>query len=143
MSEDRPAASESEADPVLGLLDDLLLLARGSPAGTIEVEADGFSVAITREPGAVVSAIAPGPTGGTARAEKTQRVHATAVGIFSLARPWSVGDQVQRGTVLGGVQSLGHIAEITAPADGLIREVLVASGAPVEYGQALFAIAVG
>ena len=73
--------------------------------------------------------------------EKTQRVHATTVGMFSAAREWSTGDSVARGDVLGGIQSLGHVAEISAPADGEIREVLVAGGAPVEYGQALFVIA--
>ena len=44
-------------------------------------------------------------------------------------------------TVLGAIQSLGHMADITAPADGKIEEILVAAGAPVEYGQPLFAIA--
>src|SRR5438093_859401 len=74
-------------------------------------------------------------------AEKPQRVHATTVGIFNAGREWTAGDEVKRGDVLGGIQSLGHIAEISAPADGEIREVLVAGGAPVEYGQPLFVIA--
>src|SRR5438552_3526808 len=66
---------------------------------------------------------------------------ATTVGIFNAGREWTAGDEVKRGDVLGGIQSLGHIAEISAPADGEIREVLVAGGAPVEYGQPLFVIA--
>jgi biotin carboxyl carrier protein len=49
---------------------------------------------------------------------------------------------VRRGEVLGGIQTLGHVSEVKAPADGEIREVLVTAGAPVEYGQALFVIAV-
>jgi biotin carboxyl carrier protein len=68
-------------------------------------------------------------------------VHAATVGIFSAAKEWSAGDAVKRGAVLGAIQSLGHMAEVTAPVDGEIAEVLVAGGAPVEYGQALFAIA--
>ncbi|HUG56148.1 MAG TPA: biotin/lipoyl-containing protein, partial [Candidatus Limnocylindrales bacterium] len=71
---------------------------------------------------------------------RVQRVHASTVGIFSAAREWKTGDDVARGAVLGGIQSLGHMAEITCPADGAISEVLVAAGAPVEYGQPLFAI---
>ncbi len=63
------------------------------------------------------------------------------MGVFSISREWSTGDSVARGDVLGGIQSLGHVAEISAPADGEIREVLVTGGAPVEYGQALFVIA--
>jgi biotin carboxyl carrier protein len=47
---------------------------------------------------------------------------------------------VTRGEVLGGIQTLGHISEVKAPADGQMREVLVTAGAPVEYGQALFVI---
>src|SRR5205807_285654 len=69
------------------------------------------------------------------------RAFGTMVGIFNAGREWTAGDEVKRGDVLGGIQSLGHIAEISAPADGEIREVLVAGGAPVEYGQPLFVIA--
>src|SRR2546430_374693 len=84
---------------------------------------------------------APATADAEAAIEKTQRVHATTVGIFNSAREWSTGDPVARGDVLGGIQSLGHVAEISSPADGEISEVLVAGGAPVEYGQALFVIA--
>ena len=134
----------SENDPLLGLVDDLLALRLPEGLGgvSIEVEADGFAVAVTRQSadGAAPRA-ASGDEDGQAEAEQTQRVHATTVGIFSAARDWTTGDAVARGDVLGGIQSLGQVAEISAPADGEIREVLVAGGAPVEYGQALFVIA--
>jgi len=134
----------SENDPLLGLVDDLLALRLpdGLSGVSIEVEADGFAVSVTRHhadgasPGG-----AAGDDDGQAAREKTQRVHATTVGIFSAAREWRPGDAVARGDALGGIQSLGQVAEISAPADGEIREVLVAGGAPVEYGQALFVIA--
>ena len=133
----------SDNDPLLGLVDDLLKLElpEGLSAVTIEVEADGFSVSVSRQ-GQTARAAAPAIALTEASAEKTQRVHATTVGLFSAAREWSSGDAVARGDVLGGIQSLGHVAEISAPADGEIREVLVTGGAPVEYGQALFVIAV-
>lgn len=135
----------SEPDQVLGLLDDLMRLLADSPAATIEVEADGFAVTVTRGGGVVT-------TGGVTQARpalsqmaeslapKTQRVHAGTVGIFSGPKAWSPGDAVSRGEVLGGIQTLGHTSEVKAPADGEIREVLVTTGAPVEYGQALFVI---
>ena len=82
-----------------------------------------------------------GGSAPTMSAERTQRIHAPTVGIFNTAREWSAGDAVARGDVLGGIQSLGHVADITAPADGEIKDVLVAGGAPVEYGQPLFVIA--
>jgi biotin carboxyl carrier protein len=129
-------------DPFLGLVDDLLRveLPDGLAAVTIEVEADGFAVSVSRQAQAA-RASTPTVKREEAPVEKTQRVHATTVGMFSAAREWSTGDAVARGDVLGGIQSLGHVAEISAPADGEIREVLVTGGAPVEYGQALFVIA--
>jgi biotin carboxyl carrier protein len=134
----------SDNDPLLGLVDDLLglELPEGLAGATIEVEADGFAVSVTRrrQQAGTVS-IAAAPRREAEPADKTQRVHATTVGIFNTARDWNTGDAVARGDVLGGIQSLGHVAEISAPADGEIREVLVAGGAPVEYGQALFVIA--
>ncbi|TMG56596.1 MAG: hypothetical protein E6H84_02695 [Chloroflexi bacterium] len=132
----------SDHDPLLGLVDDLMALEL--PAGLdgviIEVEADGFAVSVTRRRNGA-DASRPTLDAATDGAEKTQRVHATTVGIFNAGREWTAGDEVKRGDVLGGIQSLGHIAEISAPADGEIREVLVAGGAPVEYGQPLFVIA--
>jgi biotin carboxyl carrier protein len=136
----------SDTDHVLGLLDDLMRLADGSPAVTIEVEADSFAVSVTRRgaarpdaslatterPAAVSDAVPMRPP--------TQRVHATTVGIFNPEREWHKGDAVKRGDVLGGIKSLGQVAKIVAPADGEVREVLVAGGAPVEYGQPLLVI---
>ncbi len=132
----------SDADPTLALLDDLMRLAAGTPAVTIEVEADGFKVKLTREPGSISSEVlSEGAAVSEPAGERIQKVHATTVGVFSAAREWGTGDAVTRGEVLGGIQSLGQVAEIVAPADGAIREILVAAGAPVEYGQPLFVIA--
>jgi acetyl-CoA carboxylase biotin carboxyl carrier protein len=136
----------SEPDQVLGLLDDLMKLLADSSAATIEVEADGFAVTVTRGGGVIISGgetherAAPSAI-AESTAPKTQRVHAGTVGIFSGPKAWSPGDAVTRGEVLGGIQTLGHTSEVKAPADGEIREVLVTTGAPVEYGQALFVIA--
>ena len=122
----------------LTLIDELARLAREGGAARIEVETDEFSVAVSVDP-------APATPAAEARAaeparDPTKRVHATAVGIFSAAREWASGDAVKGGAVLGAIQSLGHMAEVTAPADGRITEVLVTGGAPVEYGQPLFVI---
>jgi len=134
----------SDTDPVLGLVDDLVRLLADSPATTIEVQADGFSVTVTRA-GAIVASTQPvaerAPLEAVTVAPKTQRVHAANVGIFNGPRAWNPGDAVTRGEVLGGIQTLGHVSEVKAPVDGEIKEVLVTTGAPVEYGQALFVIA--
>jgi acetyl-CoA carboxylase biotin carboxyl carrier protein len=137
----------SDTDHVLGLLDDLMRLANGSPAVTIEVEADNFAVSVTRRGGArpetsLATTERPAPAARDAVPTRppTQRVHATTVGIFNSEREWKKGDAVKRGDLLGGIKSLGQVAKIVAPADGEVREVLVAGGAPVEYGQPLLVI---
>lgn len=134
----------SERDEVLALVDELAKLLAGSVATTIEVETDRMSVTVRRRDGVVAAVGERTPSAerdAVAKVEKVQRVHATTVGMFSATKEWRSGDAVTRGAVLGAIQSLGHMADITAPADGTIAEVLVAIGAPVEYGQPLFAIA--
>lgn len=133
----------AEGDPVLALLDDLVRLARSSAATTIEVSADSFALSVTRDAAdeVVVSMASAGHVEATA--VPVQRVHAPAVGIFSATRVCAVGERVARGDVLGAIQTLGHLAEIVAPADGTMTEVLVSAGVPVEYGQPLFAITLG
>ncbi|HEV2251019.1 MAG TPA: biotin/lipoyl-containing protein [Candidatus Limnocylindria bacterium] len=131
----------SDKDEVLALLDDLLRLAEGSGASVIEVEAEGMSAAIVRAPSAVTPATAAARAALAApNAPEPSRVHSSGVGIFSASKEWTSGDEVKKGTVLGAVQSLGAMTDVVAPIDGVLRDVLVAGGAPVEYGQALFAI---
>lgn len=130
---------------VMGLIEELAKLARERGASRIEVETDEFAVSVGVSPSAPAAAASPpGPVIGARSPDPappdTARVTASAVGIFSSAREWGPGESVQRGTVLGAIQSLGHMAEVTAPSDGRISEVLVAGGAPVEYGQPLFVI---
>ena len=134
----------SEQNESLIMLDELAKLLRGSAATSIEVETPSYSVKVTR----VASPSAPEAEtrrelDAVAEPEKVQRVRATTVGIFSAAKEWQRGEVVRKGVVLGAIESLGSRADITAPADGRIDEVLVAAGAPVEYGQPLFAIALG
>ncbi len=128
-------------DPILDLLDDLLAIADGTEASVIEVSADGFSVRVRR---VATTSSRPRVASDTARQVATAveflQVRSPAVGIFSTAQEWRVGDRVAPGTLLGDVQSLGHVAEINAPVEGAIREVLTPNGAPVEYGQPLFAL---
>lgn len=132
--------SEPTAAEALALLDELLKLAAGSSAGTIEVESGDLAVVIVRD---VRPAAAERPEPEAARravAIEPERVHATSVGIFSATREWAAGDPVTAGASLGAIQSLGHMTEITAPIGGILTSVLIAGGAPVEYGQPLFAI---
>ena len=51
-----------------------------------------------------------------------------------------VGEQVQKGQVLGIVEAMKLMNEIESEFDGTIEEILVENGAPVEYGQPLFIV---
>jgi len=105
------------------------------------VEAEGMAAAIVRVPSVVAApATAAARAAAAPKVLEPSRVHSSGVGIFSASKVWSAGDDVKKGTVLGAVQSLGAMTDVVAPIDGVLRDVLVAGGAPVEYGQALFAI---
>lgn len=72
--------------------------------------------------------------------EKTEAViTALMVGIFHvLDGVKSRGVEVKKGQVIGAIESMKLMNEVTADADGIVDEVLVEDGTPVEYGQVLF-----
>ncbi len=51
-----------------------------------------------------------------------------------------VGQSVQEGDVLCIIEAMKLLNEIEADKTGVIKEILVENGAPVEYGQPLFVI---
>lgn len=52
----------------------------------------------------------------------------------------SVGDTVKKGQTLAIVEAMKLMNEIESEFDGVVTEVLVENGQPVEYGQPLFVI---
>ena len=52
----------------------------------------------------------------------------------------SVGQSVAKGDVVCIVEAMKMMNEITAPAPGIITEILAANGTQVEYDQPLFRI---
>lgn len=54
-----------------------------------------------------------------------------------------VGQEVLTGQTLAIVEAMKMMNEITAPAPGVVTEVLAANGSQVEYDQPLFRIATG
>ncbi|NLB94151.1 MAG: biotin/lipoyl-binding protein [Armatimonadetes bacterium] len=54
--------------------------------------------------------------------------------------PVTVGMAVRDGQVLGAIESMSVLYDVTAEVSGVITEVLVEEGQPVEYGQELFRI---
>ncbi|MBI3946883.1 MAG: biotin/lipoyl-binding protein [Armatimonadetes bacterium] len=54
--------------------------------------------------------------------------------------PVAAGTAVQVGQVLGAIESMRILYDVAADAAGVVSEVLVEEGQPVEYGQELFRI---
>ncbi|ADY26502.1 acetyl-CoA carboxylase, biotin carboxyl carrier protein [Deinococcus proteolyticus MRP] len=73
-------------------------------------------------------------------------VKAPIVGTFYAASspdaaPYvKVGDRVEEGQVLCIIEAMKLMNEIEAESSGVVREILVSNGEPVEFGQTLFII---
>lgn len=69
------------------------------------------------------------------------RVTSGMVGIFRVAEGVSEGSKVDRGHLLGFIESMRLLNEISSPAAGVVAEMFVQDGSPVEYGQDLMLLA--
>ncbi|WP_323018543.1 acetyl-CoA carboxylase biotin carboxyl carrier protein [Castellaniella sp.] len=95
----------------------------------------------------VAAAAAPAPAAPAAAAPQGHQVKAPMVGTFYRApNPNSpafveVGQTVKEGDPLCIIEAMKLLNEIEADKSGVIKEILVENGEPVEYGQPLFIIA--
>ena len=89
------------------------------------------------------AAEAAAPAGAKPEASHPGAVTAPMVGTAYLApspdaQPFvRIGDSVRRGDTLLIIEAMKVMNQIPAPRDGIVRQILVANGAPVEYGEAL------
>ena len=123
------------------------------------IEADGCNIRMSRAPGAMVAAApaapvpvaaAPAPVAtapaAPAPAAKLESIDSPLVGTFYRAaspdaKPFvEVGDKVTADTVVGIIEAMKVMNEVKAEKSGVVKEVLVDNGDPVEYGQQLFII---
>jgi biotin carboxyl carrier protein len=51
-----------------------------------------------------------------------------------------VGSRVKKGDVLCIIEAMKIMNEVKSDVDGIVEEILVENGQPVEYGQPLFKI---
>ena len=66
-------------------------------------------------------------------------ISAYKVGIFHLLDgAAALGTHVRKGQALGSIESMKLMNEVVSPEDGLITEVFIEDGMPVEYGHPLF-----
>ena len=123
----------------------------------IEVQQEGRKIRLRKEPAAQVAPPAqpppkdshvPGPPEEPARTQSPglREIRSPMVGTFYRAPspdadPFvEVGDSVREGDVLCIIEAMKVMNEIRAECSGIIEEILVENGQPVEYGEVLFLI---
>jgi acetyl-CoA carboxylase biotin carboxyl carrier protein len=130
-------------DPLLdvaGLSADELRQMLGLVAGTDIAELDVSLGAMRfrlRRP--AVTAPAAAPSLSAAAAEPSSlAITSPLVGIF---RPSVIaGDALSAGQSIGAIEALGMPTSVDAPQGGIVAELLVLEGGPVEYGQPLLIV---
>ena len=100
---------------------------------------------------AAAPAAAPAPAAASesapAVAEDTRTINSPMVGTFYRApspgaKPFAdVGQKVKAGDTVCIIEAMKLLNEIETEYDGVIKEILVENGQPVEFGQPLFVIA--
>jgi len=152
-----PKIDFEEINKIVKLLEDRNL-------AEFELEVEGFKIKICRNAQVVYQAMAAPTTHPHTAAtshnspaspatdfahEPKSDVHAVVspmVGTFYRAPSPSsppfaeVGDSVKKKQTLCIVEAMKLMNEIESDADGIIKEIYVENGKPVEYGQKLFAI---
>jgi biotin carboxyl carrier protein len=129
-------------------LGELLRLLDGSDVEELEVEHQGVRFVVRRDLSdtsqpitrAVVERPRPAP-----RADSFV-ITSPVVGVFrrssgSPAEPvLDQGDAVAPGQVVGAVEAMGMLNRVQSERAGVVQEVLVREGQPVEYGQPLLVV---
>ena len=127
-----------------------------SAMAELDLEMEGVKVVFKK--GGVMSAASAAPLATTVtepvvihKAEKKEEVSGTAieaplVGTFYAApspeeAPFvTVGCEVKKGDVVGIIEAMKMMNEITAPCDGIIEAINVENGQMVEYHQVLMSV---
>ncbi len=129
-------------------LGELLQLLDGSDISELEMEANGARFLVRRDLSderqpvtqAAIQVVAPLP-----RADAFV-ITAPLVGVFRRSGGGKgdvlldEGDAVQAGQVVGAVEAMGMLNRIQAERAGMVQEILVREGQPVEYGQPLLVV---
>lgn len=88
----------------------------------------------------------PAESARPAEPEHLQKITAHLVGVFRTSTrrgakaAVSVGEKVRPAQVLAAIEALNVMNEVEAPVAGVITEIVVKEGQPVEYGQHVMTI---
>ncbi|WP_018912341.1 acetyl-CoA carboxylase biotin carboxyl carrier protein [Thiomonas sp. FB-6] len=114
-----------------------------TPLGTAQMQ--HYMVPMSPAPaGAVVEAAGAPAAAASAPVPSGKLIKSPMVGTFYRssapgAKPFvEVGDTVKQGQAVCIVEAMKILNEIESEIDGVVKQVLVENGQPVEYGQALF-----
>ena len=97
-------------------------------------------------PAVAAAAPAPAAAAEAPKAAPAETIDSPLVGTVDRApspeaQPYAkIGDRVSADTVVGIIEAMKVLNEIKAEKSGVIKEILVENGQPVEYGEALFVI---
>jgi biotin carboxyl carrier protein len=114
----------------------MLGLVAGSDIAELDVTLGAMRFSLRRP-----ATSAPTATPSTALAPpepSTLAITSPLVGIF---RPSvTAGDALSAGQSIGAIEALGMPTSVDAPQGGIVEELLVLEGGPVEYGQPLLIV---
>lgn len=127
---------------------DLVRALEGTATSRLRIEAGTFSIEVERSGVTIVAATPAGAGGGgiAPAAPGSLPVVAPLVGVFYHAaspgaKPFvQVGDRVERGQVVGIIEAMKVMNEVTSDYRGVVTELLVENGEAVQYEQRLMLI---
>lgn len=124
----------------------------GTAASKVKIRAGALEIEVERSGGTIVATsaapatVGAAPAAGPAAAPGQMPVVAPLVGVFYRASSpgaksfVEVGDTVERGQVVGIVEAMKVMNEVTSDYRGTVAEILVENGDAVQYEQALMLI---
>ncbi len=131
---------------------ELVRALEGTATSRVRISAGVFAIEIEREGAPIVggpagvAVAAGGGAGAPAATPGLLPVLAPLVGVFyQAASPGAkafvqVGDRVERGQVIGIVEAMKVMNEVTSDYRGVVSEILVENGEAVQYEQRLMLI---
>lgn len=108
----------------------------------LSVHEDGTRLTLRRALAVAPQTVSPASPAET-EAPPTHIIRSPLVGIFhrranEKQAPVTLGMAVQPGQVLGAIESMRMLYNVVADTAGVVADILVDDGQPVEYGQELF-----
>lgn len=142
--------ADGAADGLADQLGALLRLLDGSDVAELTVEADGARFLVRRDLDTPAAERPPARATVQSAEHRTRSdsfvITAPLVGVFRRSggakgeMALEPGDAVQAGQVVGAVEAMGMLNRIPAERAGVVQEILVREGQPVEYGQPLLVV---